>query len=149
MDVILLEKVRNLGDLGDRVSVKPGYGRNFLIPKGVAVMATAENIARFEARRAELEKALAEKLAQAQGRAEQLAGLEAVAIARQAGDDGKLFGSVTAADIAEAVSAAGVAIDRREVRLPEESIRQTGEYPVDVQLHSDVVQAVTIQVVAE
>lgn len=149
MEVILLEKVRNLGDLGDRVSVKPGYGRNFLVPKGVAVMATKENVAEFEARRAELEKALAEKLAHAQGRAEQLAGLEAVTIARQAGDDGKLFGSVTGSDIAEAVSAAGVAIDRREVRLSEGTIRQTGEYSVDVQLHSDVVQAVTIEVVAE
>jgi len=129
MDVILLEKVKNLGSLGARVSVKPGYGRNFLIPKGKAVPATEANIAAFDARRAELERQEAETLAAAQARAAQLAEI-AVVIAAKSGDEGKLFGSVGTRDIAEAITAAGVTVDKSEVRLPNGAIRNTGEYTV-------------------
>ena len=149
MEVILLEKVQNLGNLGDTVKVKPGYGRNFLIPGGKAVMATADNKAKFEERRAELEKAAAGALGEAQARAEKLAGLEMVTITRRAGEEGKLFGSVGNADIAEAVTEAGVEVEKREVLLPEGPIRQAGEYDVEMQLHSDVAQTVKIAVVAE
>ena len=148
MNVILLEKVHNLGSLGDTVSVKAGYGRNYLIPKGMAVSATADNVAKFEARRAELEKVAGEKLIAAQTRAESLANV-IVTIAHKAGDEGKLFGSVGTADIAEAITAAGVKVEKREVRLPEGHLRQTGEYDIDVELHSDVVATVRVNVVAE
>jgi large subunit ribosomal protein L9 len=149
MEVILLEKVQNLGNLGDTVKVKPGYGRNFLIPGGKAVMATPDNKAKFEERRAELEKAASDALGQAQARAEKLAGLETVSIARRAGEEGKLFGSVGSADIAEAITEAGVEVEKREVALPEGPIRQAGEYDVELQLHSDVSQTIKIAVVAE
>jgi large subunit ribosomal protein L9 len=149
MDVILLDKVQNLGDLGDKVSVKPGYGRNFLIPSGRAVPATEENIKEFEARRAELEKAAAEKLEAARARQEKI-NESTVTITRRAGDEGKLYGSVGTADIAEALTAAtGVGIERQEIRLPEGQIRQTGEYHLDVHLHSDVDASVTLVVEAE
>lgn len=149
MDVILLEKVRNLGDLGDQVKVRPGYGRNFLIPTGKAVPANAENTAKFEARRADLEKAAAEALAAAQARAEQLSGLGRVVLTRKAGDEGKLFGSVSTADIAEVITAAGVDVEKREVELPEGPIRLTGEYPIEVVLHTDVTATITVAVEAE
>jgi large subunit ribosomal protein L9 len=148
MNVILLEKVHNLGDLGETVSVKPGYGRNYLIPKGIAVPATSDNIAKFEARRAELEQVAAEKLSQAQKRQEALTDF-VVSVAHKAGDEGKLFGSVGTADIAEAVSQAGVEVEKREVRLPEGPIRQTGEYDIDIELHSDVVATVKVTIVPE
>lgn len=148
MEVILLEKVANLGNLGDRVKVKPGYGRNYLIPKGKATEATAENIARFEARRAELESRAAESLTSAQARAEQLAEL-IVTLAAKAGSEGRLFGSVGAADIAEAVSAAGYELKKQEVRLPQGTIRQVGEYDVTLQLHSDVKTHIRVNVIAE
>jgi large subunit ribosomal protein L9 len=148
MEVILLEKVENLGNLGDRVNVKPGYGRNFLIPSGKATPATEEHIKAFEARRAELEKAVADAVAQAETRRDQLAGLS-VTIAAKAGDEGKLFGSVGAIDIADAITAAGVAIERSEVRLPEGSLRHTGEHVVNVHLHTDVNAEVTVIVEAE
>ncbi len=149
MEVILLEKVRNLGGLGDQVKVKSGYGRNYLIPRGKAVMATQENIAKFEERRADLEAKAAEQLGTAQGRAEKLAGLGAVTIVARAGDEGKLFGSVTASDVADAVTAAGVEVAKSEVKMPEGALRQTGEYELMVQLHTDVTQNITVQVVAE
>lgn len=149
MEVILLEKVRNLGGLGDQVKVKSGYGRNFLIPKGKAVMATKENVARFEERRAELEAKADEQLAAAQGRAEKLAGLGVVAIVARAGEEGKLFGSVTASDVADAVTAAGVEVAKSEVKMPEGALRQIGEFELMVQLHTDVAQNITVQVVAE
>lgn len=149
MDVILLEKMRNLGNLGDQVKVKAGYGRNYLIPKGKAVMATADNVAAFEARRAELEKAAAESLAEAEGRAAKLAALEGLSIAHRAGDEGKLFGSVGPADIAKVITDAGVEVAKREVSMPEGPIRQTGDYEFDIQLHTDVSQAVTVAIVAE
>jgi len=149
MEVILLEKVANLGDLGDRVTVKPGYGRNFLVPSRKAVPANKENIEAFEARRAELEKAAAEVLAQAQARAEKLAALARVVIKTNAGEEGKLFGSVGVADIAEAVTAAGTEIVKREVSMPEGPIHMVGEYELEIHLHSDVVQSITVVVEAE
>jgi large subunit ribosomal protein L9 len=149
MEVILLEKVRNLGGLGDQVKVKSGYGRNYLIPRGKAVMATKDNVARFEERRAELEAKAGELLAVAQGRAEKLAGLGVVTIVARAGDEGKLFGSVTASDVADAVTAAGVEVAKSEVKMPEGALRQIGEFELMVQLHTDVAQNITVQVVAE
>jgi large subunit ribosomal protein L9 len=148
MEVILLDKVRNLGNLGDKVKVRNGYGRNFLIPQGKAVLATADNLAKFEARRAELEKAAAAELAEAQARAEKLAALGEVTIAAKAGEEGKLFGSVGTGDIAEAITGAGVEVAKAEVKLPEGALRHTGEFSVDVVLHSDVAQAVTVKIVA-
>jgi large subunit ribosomal protein L9 len=148
MNVILLEKVSNLGGLGDQVSVKAGYGRNYLIPFGKAVPATADNIASFEARRAQLQAAADAKLAEAQARANKLAELK-VSVAANAGDEGKLFGSVGTADIADALTAAGVAVAKSEVRLPNGSIREVGEFEVDVQVHSEVTATVTVIVVAQ
>jgi len=147
MQVILLEKVANLGNLGDKVNVRPGYGRNFLIPTKKAVPATASNVEEFEKRRAELEAVAAEQLAAANARAESLAGLAAVSIEANAGDEGKLFGSVGTADIANAVSAAGVAVEKREVLLPE-PIHAIGEYEISIRLHTDVIAPVKIVVVA-
>ena len=148
MDVILLEKVGKLGSLGDQVSVKAGYGRNYLIPFGKAVPATKENIASFDARRAELEKAAAEKLAEAEARSTKLQDLK-VSIAANAGEEGKLFGSIGTTDIAEAITAAGIPVAKSEIRLPNGAIREIGEYSVSVQLHTDVSQNVTIIVVAQ
>lgn len=149
MEVILLEKMPNLGNLGDTVKVKPGYGRNFLMPQGKAVMATPENVAKFEERRAELEKAAAEALAEAQKRAEQVAGVGKLILTRKSGDEGKLYGSVSTADIAEALAAAGVEVEKREVNMPTGPIRVTGEYEVELQLHTDVTQPLTVEVVGE
>jgi large subunit ribosomal protein L9 len=137
MEVILLEKVENLGAMGDRVKVKAGYGRNFLIPKGKAAAATAENIATFEARRAELEQAAAEALAAAQARRDQFVDL-IIKLSAKAGDEGKLFGSIGTMDIAHAIAAAGVAVERSEIRLPNGPLRQVGEHDVLLHLHSDV-----------
>jgi len=148
MQVILLEKVGRLGNLGDQVNVKSGYGRNFLIPFGKAVSATKDNIAEFEKRRAELEAAAAERRAGAEARAAKLAEL-VVTIAANAGDEGKLFGSIGTRDIADAISGAGVAVEKSEVRLPNGVIREIGEFDIDVQLHSDVMQAIKLRVVAE
>ena len=149
MEVILLEKVRNLGNLGDQVKVRSGYGRNFLIPQGKAVMATKENVAKFEERRAELEAKAAEQHGAAQARAAKLAELGAITIAANAGDEGKLFGSIGAGDIAAAITAAGVEVAKSEVKLPEGSIRQTGVFELMLQLHTDVMQSVNVEVVAE
>lgn len=148
MEVILLEKVGKLGGLGDKVKVKSGYGRNYLMPYGKAVMATAANVEAFEARRADLEKAAADKLATAQSRAEQLAEIE-LSIVAKAGDEGKLFGSIGTRDLADAVTAAGIAVDKSEVRLPNGALRHTGEFEVSLQLHPEVTATVTIIVVAE
>ncbi len=149
MEVILLEKVRNLGDLGEQIKVKSGFGRNFLIPQGKAVMATKDNVAKFEERRAELEAKAAEKVAAAQARAAKLAALGNVTIAANAGDEGKLFGSIDAGNIADAITAAGVEVAKMEVKLPEGSIRHIGEFELAIQLHTDVTQNVTVEVVAE
>lgn len=148
MEVILLEKVHKLGALGDRVNVKPGFGRNYLIPSGKAVSATADNIAKFDARRAELEKQEQDALNEANARAEKL-NTTVVSIARKAGDEGKLFGSVGTADIAEAVTATGVELSKQEIRLPEGPIRSIGEIELNVQLHADVSATIKVNVVAE
>jgi len=145
----LLENIGNLGVLGDKVDVKPGYGRNFLIPQGKAVPATVDNVAKFEARRAELEAAAAETLSAAQARADALAALVAVEIAATAGEEGKLFGSVGTRDIAEALTAAGCEVDKAEVRLPEGAIRELGEFEIMIQLHAEVSTTVAIQIIAE
>ena len=148
MEVILLEKIANLGGLGDKVTIKSGYGRNYLVPQGKAVAATAAKIAEFESRRAELEKVAAEKLAVAQTRADALAKVEVI-IPQKAGDEGKLFGSVGTQNIADAITATGVAVEKSEIRLPEGVIRQVGDYQLVVHLHSDVNAELTIQVIAE
>lgn len=149
MQVILLDKVAHLGGVGTQVEVKSGFARNYLIPQGKAVMATAANIAHFEARRAELEAKAAEALAAAQARAAQIAEIAAVAIAATAGDDGRLFGSISARDIAEALTAAGVEVAKSEVRLGEGPLRTTGEHQVKIHLHPEVNAVVTVNVVAE
>ncbi len=148
MEVILLTKVDNLGTLGDKVSVKAGYGRNYLIPQGKAKPATPENIAEFEARRAELEKAAADNLAAAEARKTGLDGLE-VRITSKAGTEGKLFGSIGTHDIADAVNALGIALERKEVRLPEGPIRMVGEHDVDLHLHTDVNATIKVIVIGE
>ncbi len=149
MEVILLEKVRNLGSLGDTVKVKAGYGRNFLIPNGKAVMATAANIAAFEERRAELEKKAAEVVSEAQARAAKIAELGEITLRANAGEEGKLFGSIGTADISDAIIAAGVEVDRREVLMPEGPIRHVGEFELGIQFHSDVIQPLLVKVEAE
>ncbi|MGJ0516269.1 MAG: 50S ribosomal protein L9 [Methylomicrobium sp.] len=148
MEVILLEKIANLGALGDKVTIKAGYGRNYLIPAGKAVAATQQKVAEFEARRAELEKAAAEKLAAAQARADAISKLKIV-ITHKAGDEGRLFGSVGTHNIAEAITAAGVAVEKSEVRLPHGAIRHVGEFPIDINLHSDVVVTLPITIAVE
>ncbi|MFC4259432.1 50S ribosomal protein L9 [Marinobacter lacisalsi] len=148
MEVILLEKVANLGSLGDKVKVKSGYGRNFLLPYGKAVAATTENLKAFEERRAELEKTAADKLAAAQSRAEALEG-KSFTISSKAGDEGKLFGSIGVRDIADAITAGGTDVEKSEVRLPEGPLRVTGEYEIELQLHTDVTVTVQLAVVAD
>lgn len=148
MEIILLDKVGRLGSIGDKVTVKAGYGRNFLLPQGKAVAATAKNIADFEVRRAGLEAAAAAKIAEATARAEKLAALE-VTIAANAGDEGRLFGSIGTRDIADAITSAGVAVTKAEVRLPSGVLREVGQYDISVQLHAEVTQAVKLVIVAE
>jgi large subunit ribosomal protein L9 len=144
MEVILLQKVANLGNIGDKVKVKSGYGRNFLLPQGKATLATADNVAKFEARRAELEKKEHDELAGAQARAKRLEGFKLM-LSAKAGNEGKLFGSIGTSDVADGVKKAGHAIERSEVRLPHGPIRQAGEHTVQLQLHTDVI--VELQVV--
>jgi large subunit ribosomal protein L9 len=148
MEIILMDKVVNLGNLGDVVKVKDGYARNFLIPTGQAKRATKANIAAFEERKAELEKQAADKLAAAQARAEKLNGVS-VTIAQKAGVDGRLFGSINNVDIASALTAQGMDVVKGEVRLPEGPFKTVGEYPVTLSLHSDVTCDITVTVVAE
>ncbi len=148
MEVILLQKVENLGNLGDKVKVRAGYGRNFLIPQGKAKPATATNVAEFEKRRAELEKQAADMLAAALERKTGLEG-KSVTINAKAGQEGKLFGSVGTVDIAEALTSAGLKVERKEVRMPQGPIRMAGEHKVEIHLHTDVNVEVTVTVVAE
>ncbi len=148
MNVILLEKINKLGLLGDQVSVKPGFGRNFLIPQGKALPATEANVKMFEGRRAELEAAAAESLAAATARAADINDKEVV-IVRKAGDEGHMFGSVNNADIANALTAAGVNVEKREVRMPEGAIRELGEYDIEIHLHTDVNATVKVMIEAE
>lgn len=150
MEVILLEKVANLGGLGEKVSVKSGFGRNFLIPQGKAVFASAENVRLFEERRAELEKQAAERLAAAEARKAQVEALTGgVTITHKAGDEGRLFGSVGTVDIAHACTEAGVEITKSEVRLPEGPFRVAGEYEVTLHLHTDIDAMLKVTIVGE
>ena len=148
MQIILMEKVANVGQLGDVVKVKNGYARNFLIPQGMAKRATAANMAEFEAKRVEIEAADKAKLADAQARGEKLAGLT-VQIAQKAGVDGKLFGSVTNADVANALVAQGHAVEKSQVRIAGGHLKQIGDYSVSVALHTDVVVDITVSVLGE
>ena len=148
MQVILMEKVINLGQLGDVVKVKNGFARNFLIPQGKAKRATESSVADFAARRAELEAGEAAKLADAQARGEKLEGLT-LQIVQKAGVDGKLFGSVTNADIATALAAQGFAVEKSQVRMPEGHLKQIGDHAVDIALHTDVVVGITVSVLGE
>lgn len=147
MEVILLENIGKLGQLGQKVAVKNGYGRNYLIPKGKAVSATKANVEKFEARRAELEAAAAERLNLAQQRAESLNEF-VVNIASKAGDEGKLFGSIGARDIADAVSKAGITLEKSEVRLPDGVLRHVGQHTITVQLHAEVSVDITVDISA-
>ena len=149
MNVILLDKVANLGSLGDNVNVKAGFARNFLFPQGKAVPANKANLEMFEARRAELEAKVAEELAAAQARAEKLNALAAITIASKAGDEGKLFGSIGTRDIAIAITEAGVEVAKAEVKMPEGAIREIGEFELAVQLHAEVMANVKVAVIAE
>ena len=148
MQVILLEKVVNVGNLGDVVKVKDGYARNFLIPQKMARRATSSAVAEFEVKRAELEKAAAEKLGASQAQGEKLNGMT-VNVSQKAGVDGRLFGSVTNYDIAEALTKAGFAVEKAAVRMPNGPLKTTGEHAVSVALHTDVVVDVTVAVVGE
>ena len=149
MQVILLEKMGRLGNMGDQVDVKAGYGRNYLVPRGKAIPATAENLARFERRRAELEAAAADKLTAARGRAMLIEELGTLSIRANASDEGKLFGSVGTREIAEAVTAAGQELNKSEVMLPEGTIRELGEFDVELHLHAEVTQIIKLAIVAE
>ena len=148
MQIIMMEKVVNLGQLGDIVNVKGGYARNYLIPQGKAKRANKANLAEFEAKRAELEKAQAEILAASQARAEKMEGLM-VQISQKAGVDGRLFGSVTNGDIAEALKAQGFDVNKSEIRLPQGPLKQIGDHPVSIALHTDVLAHITVSVLGE
>ncbi|WP_045855567.1 50S ribosomal protein L9 [Teredinibacter purpureus] len=149
MDVILLEKVGKLGTVGDKVTVKAGFGRNYLVPQGKAISASARNVADFEARRAELEAAAADRRTSAEGRAKLLEEKGEFSIVAKAGDEGKLFGSIGARDIAEVITAAGVKVSKSEVKLPQGTLREIGEFDVDVQLHVDLTHTIKLVVSAE
>ncbi len=148
MEVILLEKVENLGNIGEKVNVKSGYGRNYLLPQGKATAATAENIAIFEARRAELEAKQAEEISSAQARVAKLEGLE-LSITAKSGVEGKLFGSIGTIDIADAATNAGVEIERSEVRLPDGPLRAVGVYDIEIHLHTDLNVAIKVIVIGD
>ena len=146
MEIILLEKIRNLGALGDKVHVKSGYGRNFLIPTGKAVYATAASIKKFEERRSELEKIAAEHVAAAEARKKSIEDLGTIEIVVKAGEEGKLFGSIGTRDIADAITAAGAEVGKHEIDLPTGALRHVGEYDLVIELHSDVVANVKVNV---
>ncbi|OOS04225.1 LSU ribosomal protein L9P [Moraxella cuniculi DSM 21768] len=148
MQVILLQRVVNLGKLGETVDVKAGYGRNYLIPQGKALPATEANLAKFEARRAELEALEAQELAAANKRAEALADVNVIMRAKS-GDEGKLFGSIGARDIADALTKSGLEVDRSEVKMPEGAFRQVGEYKVTIQLHHDISAEILVTILSE
>ena len=148
MEVILLQKVANLGNIGDRVKVRSGFGRNFLLPEGKATLATPDNVARFEARRAELEKSAREQLASAEERAAAMKDFK-LSITAKAGTEGKLFGSIGTSDIAEACTQAGFKVERSEVRLPNGPLRMVGEHIVSLHLHTDIDVPVSVSIVAE
>ena len=149
MDVILLEKVGNLGNIGDKVSVKAGFGRNYLIPNGKAVFATSKNLVDVEDRRSELEAAALASLEEANSRASSIEAIASITIAVNASDEGKLFGSVGTKDIADAIINAGVQVEKSEIKLPDGSIREVGEFDISIQVHADVTQVVKLLIVAE
>lgn len=149
MEVILLEKVRNLGALGEKVKVKPGFARNYLVPQGKAVYANEANLAKFEQRRAELEKIAADRHEKAVARQQKLNALTAVVITMKAGEEGKLFGSVGVRDITEALNRHGAEVEKREVRLPEGTLRMVGEYDITIELDSDITATVKVKIVGE
>ncbi|MDH5355570.1 MAG: 50S ribosomal protein L9 [Gammaproteobacteria bacterium] len=149
MEVILLENIENLGNLGEKVSVKSGFARNYLVPQGKAKVATAVNIAEFETRRAELEKAAAEAKAAGEARKAAIEALGTIQITAKVGSEGKLFGSIGTVDIADAITAAGHQVEKREVRLPEGAIRATGEHQIDIHLYTDIDTTVTVVVIGE
>lgn len=149
MEVILLEKIGKLGNIGDRANVKAGFGRNYLIPQGKAVFATDKNVAEFELRRAGLEAHAAEKLTEAQARADKLKAVGSITISAIAGDEGKLFGSVGARELEEAIAAAGSDVSKNEISLPEGPLRQVGEFNIDVHLHTDITETITVVIEAE
>lgn len=149
MEVILLENIENLGSLGDKVSVKSGFARNFLVPHGKAKMATAANLAEFEAIRAELEKTAAEAKAKGEARQAAITALGNIEITAKVGSEGKLFGSIGTVDIADAITAAGHEVEKREIRLPEGAIRSTGEHQIDIHLYTDVDVTVNVVVIGE
>ena len=149
MKVILLNTIRNLGALGETVEVAPGYGRNFLVPQGKATYATAENAKKFEIRRAELEAVAAEAIKAAQAKQQLLAALKPITISVKVGEEGKLFGSIGTRDIADAITAAGIAVDKSQVILPMGVLRQIGEYDIEIEVHSNVMAVVKVNMVAE
>ncbi|MBL7003190.1 MAG: 50S ribosomal protein L9 [Gammaproteobacteria bacterium] len=149
MEIILLENIENLGNLGDKVAVKAGFARNFLVPNGKAKMATASNLAEFEELRAELEKAAAEALAQAEKRKTAIEAIGTVTITAQVGSEGKLFGSIGTADIADAITAAGSDVEKKEVRLPEGAIRHTGEQEISIHLYTGLDVLVNVKIIGE
>ncbi len=149
MEVILLENIENLGSVGDKVSVKAGFARNYLVPQGKAKMATAENLAEFEARRAELEKAAAEALATAETRKQAIEAMGVIEISARVGSEGKLFGSVGVGDICDAIEALGGDVQKSELRMPEGALRETGEHVVDIHLYTDVDTRVTVNIIGE
>jgi large subunit ribosomal protein L9 len=149
VEVILLEKIRGLGKLGDKVKIKPGYGRNYLVPYGKAAYATPENVKKFEARRAEFEKTAAEHQSVAQKKLQALLDLGTIVIPARAGDEGKLFGSIGTRDLAAAITKAGVGMIKSEIHLPTGALRQTGEYEIAIELHSDVNAMIKINIVPE
>ena len=149
MEVILLENIENLGSVGDKVSVKSGFARNYLVPQAKAKVATAENIAEFEARRAELEKAAAEARGTAEARKQAIESLDTIEVTARVGSEGKLFGSIGVADVCEAIAALGETVEKSEIRMPEGALRVTGEHIVDIHLYTDIDTQVTINIVGE
>ena len=149
MEVILMENVENLGAVGDKVNVKSGFARNFLVPHGKAKMATAANLAEFEASRAELEKAAAEALQVAQARKQEIDALGALEVLARVGSEGKLFGSIGVADVSDAIAALGVTVEKSELRMPEGALRNVGEHIIDIHLYTDVDAQVTVNIIGE
>lgn len=149
MEVILLENIENLGSVGDKVSVKSGFARNYLVPQGKAKMATAANLAEFEARRVELEKAAAEAKAEAETRKQAIEALDVIEITARVGSEGKLFGSVGVADVSDALEALGHTVEKKEIRMPEGAIRLTGEHVIDIHLYTDVDTQITLNIIGE
>jgi len=149
MDVILMENVENLGSVGDKVSVKSGFARNYLVPQGKAKMATAANLAEFEAIRAELEKAATQALQEAQTRKQEIEALGVIEVTARVGSEGKLFGSIGVADVSDAIASLGGSVEKSEIRMPEGALRVVGEHVVDIHLYTDIDTQVTVNIIGE